>query len=266
MAANPVASVSEGLAAAASGAGTGGTADPLDNVRAIFTTFGMTTTHHDGMINVHNLTGMDDFDYIRVNDVRSFIKVWNDTSQAVSMKVGMPTQRKLQGFLYWYHDQKKRGVIPAAANFDATAMRLAVKKIDAEKSGKEIYLTDLDPGKIDMEIKWWPFKESLLNMSKNIMGVDNDPLYYIIRPDHPAGLVSPNSFKQRMYQLPHTRAVYNRENKMVWGKILKLSINTPSWEWIKEFEATEDSRSEWKLILVKCEEQDKTNKRVLLAT
>ena len=32
------------------------------------TTLGMKITQRDGMINAHNLTGMDDFDYIRVND------------------------------------------------------------------------------------------------------------------------------------------------------------------------------------------------------
>ena len=61
------------------------------------------------MINAHNIMGMEDFDYIRVDDAISLIKVWNDTSQAVAMKVGMPTHPKLQGFLYWYHDHKKRG-------------------------------------------------------------------------------------------------------------------------------------------------------------
>ena len=69
-----------------------------------------------------------------------------------------------------------------------------------------------------------------------------------------------------MYQLTHTGAVHNRDKKMVWGKILKESLNNPSWEWIKEFEATEDPRAAWKLLVDKCEGQDATNKRVLLAT
>ena len=99
MTANPEAAGAAGLSAAAVGVGAGGMIDQLEDVRAIFTTFGMTNTQYDGMINSHNLTGMDDFDYIRVNDAGLFIKVWNDTSQAVATKVGMPAQRKLQGFL-----------------------------------------------------------------------------------------------------------------------------------------------------------------------
>ena len=49
----------------------------------------------------------------------------------------------------------------------------------------ELYITELDPGKIETDLTWWPFKESFLNMSKNVMGFDNDPLYYVIGPDHP---------------------------------------------------------------------------------
>ena len=54
----------------------------------------------------------------------------------------------------------------------------------------------MDPDKIEMDLKWWPFKESFINMAKNLMGVKNNSLYYIIRPDQPEGWVPPNSFEQ----------------------------------------------------------------------
>ena len=49
-------------------------------------------------------------------------------------------------------------MIPVEANFDATVMRLAVNEFDAEKAGKELDLTDLDTGKIYMDLKWCPFR------------------------------------------------------------------------------------------------------------
>ena len=76
MAANPEASGAAGLDAAAVGSGVGGTTDPLDDVRAILTTLGMKITQRDGMSNAHNLMVMDNFDYIRVDDSGSFVKVW----------------------------------------------------------------------------------------------------------------------------------------------------------------------------------------------
>ena len=60
---------------AASGAGTGGNENPLENVRAIFTTLGMAITQRDGMIIAHNITSMEDFDHIRVDYAESIVKV-----------------------------------------------------------------------------------------------------------------------------------------------------------------------------------------------
>ena len=104
-------------------------------------------------------------------------------------------------------------MIPVAADFDVTNMELAVKNIDAEKVGKELDLKDLDPGNIEMDLKWWQFKEAFLNMAKNIMGVNNKPLYSVISSDQPVGWVPSNASGQRVYQLPHTGDVYNRYNK-----------------------------------------------------
>ena len=80
MSAKLVAAGESGLAVASSGAGEGGTADPLEEVKVVFTTIRVKITQRDGMINAHNLTVMDNFDYISVDDAGSFIKVWNDTS------------------------------------------------------------------------------------------------------------------------------------------------------------------------------------------
>ena len=97
---------------------------------------------------------MDDFEYIRVDYSKSFIKVWNKTSQAVATKLVIPTQRKLQVFLYWYHVQRNWRLIPTTSNFDVATMRLLVKKIYSENSGKGFYLMDLYPGNIEIDLKW----------------------------------------------------------------------------------------------------------------
>ena len=132
MAANSESAGEAGLSASAAGAGTGGKAYPLDHARAIFTKLGMTITQWDGMINSYNLMSMYDFYYIRVDDAKSFVKVWNEISQEVATKVGIPAQRKLQVFLYWYHVQRNWRLIPTTSNFDVATMRLTVGEFDAE--------------------------------------------------------------------------------------------------------------------------------------
>ena len=46
-----------------------------------------------------------------------------------------------------------------------------MNEFDTEKAGKELDLTNLDPGKIEMDLKWWLIKEELLNMAKNVIVV-----------------------------------------------------------------------------------------------
>ena len=58
-----------------------------------------------------------------------------------------------------------------------------MNEFDAVKSGKELDLMDLDSSNIVVDLKWWPFKEEFLNMAKTVMGVDNEPPYYVIRTD-----------------------------------------------------------------------------------
>ena len=103
-----------------------------------------------------------------------------------------------------------------------------MNEYDTEKAGKEMDITDLYTGKIDMDLKGWPFKEAFLNMANHVMGVDNNRIYDVIRPDQPSVWVPPNAFEQRMYQLPHTGDVCNRDKQMVWVKILNTYLNTPS--------------------------------------
>ena len=85
---------------------------------------------------------------------KGVIKVWNKTLQAVATKLVIPTQRKLQVFLYWYHAQRNWRLIPTAYNFDVATMRLLVNKFYSENSGKGFYLMDLYPGNIEIDLKW----------------------------------------------------------------------------------------------------------------
>ena len=105
MSANTEYVVATVLAANTSGSGVGGpevvaAPHPLDNVRSIYIMLGITNTKRYGTINVNNFTSMEYFDYISVDDAKSFVKVWKKTSQEVDTKFGMSTQSKLQGFLY----------------------------------------------------------------------------------------------------------------------------------------------------------------------
>jgi hypothetical protein len=74
--------------------------DPLDDVRAIFTACRLNATQAAGMINTHDIAGMDDFQLMRPGDAYKLIKTYNDTVRSVANKIGLPAQKRIEGFLY----------------------------------------------------------------------------------------------------------------------------------------------------------------------
>ena len=52
------------------------TPPPPDHVYDILTTTGITPLQHEGMINVHDLLGVEDFEYIRLQDVDTCVRVY----------------------------------------------------------------------------------------------------------------------------------------------------------------------------------------------
>lgn len=236
--------------------------DPLDEVRGVFTVMGMTGVQSNGLINVHNITGMDDFSIMRPSDADKMVKIYNSSHRTMANMIGLFVKIRLEGFLYWYHDQYKRGITPNGGDFDADTMKAAINDYNADKVGESKGETDFNIDKIQTGLEWWTFKETFVNMTKVTRGADNDPLYYIIRPDKPEGWTASDEWERRVYQLPQSGPIFDKDNEAVWSKLVKCAAGTTAWEWLKEYENTRDACKAWKCLILKCEGTDATNKRV----
>ena len=133
-------------------------ANPLADVTTVLTrvSFGADVNR---FIAVHNLTSMDDFELLDPDNAKTILKMYNDrqTGQAgQNRKKGFPVQPKLQGFLYWYHDQKRRQVPIVAANFTQAAMMKAIKAMEVDDSSKETDV-EIEVGQIEVDMEWWPW-------------------------------------------------------------------------------------------------------------
>jgi hypothetical protein len=120
-------------------------------------------------------------------------------------------------------------------------------------------------GKIKLDLKWWDWKDAFYSMSKLTLGVDGDPLYYVIREDHEhePGWVAPNDLERRAEQLSHTGVTYKKDSDLLWTKLVKCTSGTLAQEWLKDFEQNKDTRAAWKRLLFKLEGTEANNKRVV---
>ena len=68
-----------------------------------------------------------------------------------------------------------------------------------------------------------------------------------------------------IYSVPLLVTGYNTNNHTVWHNIQNFCIETTSYNWIREFEANEDFRSMWLVLLRNYEGKNLENKHIVIA-
>ena len=239
--------------------------DPLLGVRAVLTVIGL-GANVDRFINSIPLTSMDDFALMHEDEAKSIMETYNK-SQTRAHNVGFLVQKKLQGFLYWYHDKERRQEAIVAADFTNAALTEALRAQRVEDSAKDTEV-EIDVGTIDTELGWWKWKEKLQSKLDNKLGITGIPLRRIIREDKPPGWTvaqATSDIERLIYQASITGHDYDKDNATVWAELQSCTIGSPIYEWIRDCDATKDGRAAFKRLEDMCEGSDASNKRIVMA-
>ena len=240
---------------------------PLADVRICLGICGL-GANVDRFITCHALTSMDDFEFMEPDDVGDITKMYNDRHRNAAQKIGFPVQKKISGFLYWYHDKIRRQEAIVAADFNVAAMKQAIKDCAADSSEKDTDVVDIEVGKIEVEMGWWDWKEKLTSKLESRKGVNGTPLAYVIRQDKPAGWTvaqATSPIEKLMYQVPLTGTNFVKDNSTVWAELQSHCLGTSTYEWIRQFDASKNGRAGFQALVTMCEGQAHSNKRILLS-
>ena len=66
--------------------------------------------------------------------------------------------------------------------------------------------------------------------------------------------------------MSHTGPEFTVDNAAVWSELQNVSIDSPVYGWIREYDKTKDGRGAFKALTDMCEGTASTNKRLLLAS
>ena len=245
--------------------------DPLAEVRVILTgPIGLTLQCANRFINVAGIQSMDSFNMLRSADARTTLKRHNDAHTSATLRqfqLGITYEKMFQGFLYWYHDKKKRQQPIVAAEFTVNEMFRCIEQERADTVARDTETKDLNPGKIDTGSGWFQWCERAESAMIAIEGKSQEgPLYRVIRPNQPAGWVAPNPTMQLCYQLSLTGIGYEQDNRQAWQLIQRWTIHDPIYNWIKPYELTEDGRGAWMALKAQMEGDAAINARANQAT
>ena len=100
-------------------------------------------------INLQAFADINDFAILAVKDVPYIIKNHNSIHDQIVI-LGMLHHRKRQALIYWMRNQKRRGIIIAAAKWTLVTTAEAIEHVNSDTPQKEV----ARPGKVDTGIKW----------------------------------------------------------------------------------------------------------------
>lgn len=227
--------------------------DPLDAVRVILQgPLGLTPQGATRFVNTAGITRMEDFVILQPDDAKETCKRHNEAHTTTTLRqyqLGITHQKKLEGFLYWYHDKRRRQQQIVAAEFTDAVMVESMEKYRAATVEQETEQKELNPGQIETGSGWFGWSERAQSALLGMEGCSRQgPLYRVIREDRPAGWIPPNDTMRLCYELPLTGISYDQDNRQVWRLLQRWIIKDPIYNWLKEFEATEDGRGAWRAL------------------
>ena len=156
--------------------------DPLDAVRTVLQgPLSMTQQCATRFCNTAGIESMDDFMILHAKDAKDTIKRHNEahsTAQLRQYQLGITYQKKLEGFLYWYHDKRRRQQLIVAAEFTRGVTIESMEKFRTETVAKDTEQKDLHPGNIETGSGWFGWSERAESALIAMIGCSGQgPLY-----------------------------------------------------------------------------------------
>ena len=224
--------------------------DPLDAVRVVLQgPLGLTQQCATRFVNTAGITSLDDFVILQPDDAKETCKRHNEahsTGQLRQFALGITHQKKLEGFLYWYHDKRRRQQPIIAAEFTLNVMVESMEKYRAQTVEEETEQKELNPGQIETGSGWFGWSERAESALLGMKGCSGQgPLYRVIREDRPVGWIPPNDTMRLCYDLPLQGISFDQDNRQVWRLLQRWIIKDPIYNWLKEYESSEDGRGAW---------------------
>jgi len=148
------------------------------------------------------------------------------------------------------------------------AMKQAIKDCAADSNDKDTDAIEIEVGKVEVEMGWWDWKEKLTSKLESRKGANGTPLAYVIRQDKSVGwtmAMATSPIEKLMYQVPLTGTTFVKDNATVWAKLQSHCLGTPTYEWIRKFDSTKNGRAGFQALVMMCEGQAHSNKRILLS-
>ena len=189
-------------------------------------------------------TTPNQFSRITPDEVETMVKnLRQPRGDQPGVRIGAVPTKNLKALVWWARDKKRRNHEINIEEFDEAKLEECIIKLEVEDKDED---TKVDaPGQLKVADEWVKWELALYNYLMSITGASGVPLAYVIRKEieDVDDYVFENDVERLIHEAPLEGPVFNADNHQVYRIIKSKLVGTDNWEWISQYDRTENGRA-----------------------
>jgi hypothetical protein len=182
----------------------------------------------------------------------------------VNMKLGMGVQKKVQAWIFWAAN------CCHSASWNQNELNAATHALTVYELTKgQKVPSELELGSVETGMDWYSWDEKFENYLASHIGSVTVPLDYVVWHDQALGwdpaTDAQNDREWCKYQMALVGLEFTKDDKAVYLKLKGFCLDTPTWEWIREYDGQMSGRSAMNALRLHYEGEGEVNKRIGVA-
>ena len=205
----------------------------------------------------------------RLNSLHAFGRMSKDdvTSLASRLEkrpgpnnISLPTSvvKNLQGLCFWASKARRQRRDITAADFDQVVLSDALDEMEIKAETDKA--PEIKPEILKEEI-WEDWSREFPTYLSHIIGKQQAPLDYVIRPEIQPGHVFQTLREQELYTYPLTGPFFHEDNKAVY-RLLSDRVRDQPATWIQPYQASQNGRAAWLALVAHYDGGGQKEKRI----
>jgi hypothetical protein len=137
---------------------------------------------------MHNINSAEDLAVFEPKDAENMIKLWNQDTNNVNMKLSLGVQKKVQAWIFWAANRRCCNLPVDLASWNQNELNAATHALAVYESTKgQKVPSELEPGSVETGMDWYTWDEKFENYLAAHIGSATVPLDYVVWRDQALG-------------------------------------------------------------------------------
>ena len=218
----------------------------LSQVGLVLTVCGANANESQVLENIERLNSLHAFGRMSNDDVTSLASRLEKRPEPNNISLPTSVVKNLQGLCFWASKARRQRHDITATDFDHVVLSDALDEMEIKAETDKA--PEIKPEILKEEI-WEDWSREFPTYLSHIIGKQQAPLDYVIRPEIQPGHIFQTLGEQGLYTYPLTGPFFHEDNKVVY-RLLSDRVRDQPATWIQPYQASQNGRAAWLALVV----------------